>query len=220
MQRLHDTLTGRIERAILRDLCRRMPAWVTSDLLTGLGFLGAVLVCLGYWLASTRLAFLWLALAGFALNWFGDSLDGSLARFRLRERPQYGFFLDHTVDSFAMALVALGVGLSPMAHVWCALLALGAYYIIVILSLITCLATGVFKVSFGNVGPTEIRLGIVVCTVGAALLPIPVFRFHGAILTVYDGLILVLAAGLVVTAIVDAVATARKLADIDPPRNV
>lgn len=195
-----------------------MPPWITSDLLTGLGFLGAVLTFLGYWLASIRLAFLWLALAGLALNWFGDSLDGSLARFRKTERPQYGFFLDHTVDSFAMALVASGIGLSPMAHFWCALLALGGYYIIVILSLMTCLATGVFKVSFSNVGPTEIRLGIVACTVSAALLPIPVFRLYDTLFTAYDGLILVLTAGLVLTAIVHAAATARQLAEIDPPR--
>jgi phosphatidylglycerophosphate synthase len=197
-----------------------MPTWVRSDLLTGLGFLGAGLTFLGFWLASDRLGFLWLALAGLALNWFGDSLDGSLARFRNSERPQYGFFLDHTVDSFAMALVATGIGLSPLAHFWCALLALGGYYIIVIVSFTTCLATGVFKVSFANVGPTEIRLGIVACTVCAALLPIPVFRFHDMLFTIYDGIILVLTTGLVLTAALHAVATARQLAEIDPPHKL
>lgn len=219
MQRLHETLTGRTERAILRYLCQRMPAWITSDQLTGLGFLGAVLTFLGFWLASGRLAFLWLALAGLALNWFGDSLDGSLARFRNTERPQYGFFLDHSVDSFAMALVAAGIGLSPLAHFWCALLALGGYYIIVILSLTTCLATGVFKVSFARVGPTEIRLGIAACTVSAALLPIPMFGLHDLQFTVYDGIILALTVVLVLTAAGHAVVTARELAEIDPPHS-
>jgi len=196
-----------------------MPAWITSDQLTGLGFLGAVLTFLGFWLASGRLAFLWLALAGLALNWFGDSLDGSLARFRNTERPQYGFFLDHSVDSFAMALVAAGIGLSPLAHFWCALLALGGYYIIVILSLTTCLATGVFKVSFARVGPTEIRLGIAACTVSAALLPIPMFGLHDLQFTVYDGIILALTVVLVLTAAGHAVVTARELAEIDPPHS-
>jgi len=195
-----------------------MPAWIKSDLLTGLGFLGAALTFLSYWLASSNTSFLWLALAGLALNWLGDSLDGSLARYRGTERPQYGFFLDHTVDSFAMALVAIGIGLSPMAHFWCALMALGGYYIIVIVSLTTCLATGVFKVSFGGVGPTEIRLGIVACTVSAALLPVPQFRLFDAAFTIYDCIILVLTTGLVLTSVTHAVATARQLSQIDPPR--
>jgi len=189
-------------------------------MLTGLGFMGAVLTFVGFWLASTNVVFLWLALTGLVINWFGDSLDGSLARFRKTERPQYGFFLDHTVDCFAMALVATGIGLSPMVHFCCALLALGGYYIIVILSLMTCLATGVFKVSFGKVGPTEIRLGIAACTVSAALMPIPVFHFHDMVFTAYDALVLALTVGLVLTAGVSAATTARELAEIDPPRQI
>jgi phosphatidylglycerophosphate synthase len=218
VQRFHDTITGRTERAILRRLCQAIPSWITSDLLTGIGFLGAVLTCLGNWLASTWIACLWLSLAGLVINWLGDSLDGSLARYRGTERPQYGFFLDHTVDGFAMAFVAIGIGLSPMAHFWCALLALAGYYILVILSLTTCLATGVFRVSFGGVGPTEIRLGIGACTITAAILPIAHFDVHGVTLTIYDALILALTAGLVVTAVLQTYATARDLARIDPPR--
>lgn len=201
----------------MRHLCWRMPSWITPDLLTGLGFLGAVVMCMSYWLAERSIALLWGGIFGLILNWLGDSLDGSLARYRGIERPQYGFFLDHTVDSFAMALVALGIGLSPMAHFWCALLALGGYYIIVILSLTTCLATGVFRVSFGGIGPTEIRLGIITCTISAALLHIAHFNVWGMDLTIYDGIILILTVGIVLTAVLQAYATVRELATIDPP---
>jgi len=171
-----------------------------------------------FWLAERNIMLLWAGIFGLVLNWLGDSLDGSLARYRGIERPQYGFFLDHSVDSFAMALVAIGIGLSPMAHVWCALLALGGYYVVVILSLLTCLATGVFKISFNGIGPTEIRLGIITCTISAALLHIAHFNVWGRDLTIYDGIILVLTAAFVSTAAIQAYATARQLATIDPPR--
>ncbi len=219
MQRYHDSLTGRAERVILRLLCARIPSWITSNHLTALGLFGAVLICLGYWLAGFRMAFYALALFGMLLNWLGDSLDGSLARYRGAERPQFGFFLDHSVDGFAMALVAGGVGLSPMAHFWCALLALASYYIVVILSLTTCLATGVFKVSFGGIGPTEVRLGIIGCTLCAIVLPVFRFNIAGLSLTVYDVILVLLSAGLVITAIIHTMDTARQLALIDPPRH-
>ena len=218
VQRFHDTITGKGERAVLRYLCKRVPAWVTSDKLTAVGLTGAVITSLGYWLASFRIGFLVLAIAGLVINWLGDSLDGSLARYRGAERPQYGFFLDHTIDGFAMAFVAAGFGLSPMAHFVCGLIVLVAYYVVVILSLTTCLATGVFRVSFGGVGPTEIRLGIIVMTLCGLLLPIRQFTVFGAQITAYDGIILALAAGLMGTAITHTVKTARSLAEIDPPR--
>jgi archaetidylinositol phosphate synthase len=218
VQRSHLTITGKAERSVLDFLCRRVPDWLTSDMLTAVGLFGAGLACLSYCLARINTGFFWLAIVGLVVNWLGDSLDGSLARFRAAERPQYGFFLDHTVDGFAMALVASGVGLSPMAHFWCALLALMGYYLLTILSLTTCLATGVFKVSFGGVGPTEIRLGIISATIAAALLPIGHADFDGVTLSVYDGVLLALSAGLVIMAMTHTVQTAKKLAISDPMR--
>lgn len=217
MQRFQDTFTGPTERALLRYFCRLTPSAITPDTLTWLGLTGAVITCLGYALAAFSPKFYVLALTGLVLNWLGDSLDGSIARHRGIERPQYGFFLDHTVDGFAMALIAGGIGLSPMAHLWCALVGLTGYYMLTILSLTTCLATGVFKVSFAGCGPTEIRLAITGATVSGALLPTAQFTFAGWSLTMYDCGILALAAGLVLTAVIQTIATARTLAQIDPP---
>ena len=218
MQRFHDTLSGPAERAILRYLCQRLPMWATSDGLTALGLVGAAVTCLSYWLANHDPAYLWLAIAGLVINWLGDSLDGSLARFRKLERPQYGFFLDHSVDAFAMAFIAIGIGLSPQAQLGCALAVLVAYYLMVILSMATCLATGVFRVSYGGVGPTEIRLVIVLCTLAAILLPTPSFTVAANQFSIYDVTLMVVSAALLVAAAVQTCLTANSLAKIDPPR--
>jgi len=218
VQRVHDSLAGRYERATLAYLCSRIPLWIKSDNLTALGLAGAMLTCLGDWLGCFHIGLMWLAIVGLFLNWLGDSLDGTLARYRGAERPQYGFFLDHTIDGFAMAFVAIGVGLSPMGHLQIAMFALICYYLVVISSLTTCLATGVFRVSFGGVGPTEVRLGITACTLAAIFLPIPSVMIMGVDVTLYDFLVGAFAAGLAVTAIIHTAVTANKLAKIDPPR--
>jgi phosphatidylglycerophosphate synthase len=215
---LQESVFARSERSILAALCRLLPNWVTSDGLTALGVVGAGLTGLGYWLAHWGLGYMWLSIAGLVINWFGDSLDGSLARFRKRERPQYGFFLDHTTDAFAMALIAVGIGLSPKTHLIFSLVVLAAYYLVVILSMATCLATGVFRISFGKVGPTEIRLAIIVCTLCAMTLPTPTWSVGAVTITVYDAVMIVASVAMIVTAIAQMAKTARELALLDPPR--
>lgn len=90
--RVNKILLGPIERPALSWLAQKMPAWVTPDKLTITGFLGTILVAVSYVLTNQNHAFLWLASLGLVINWFGDSLDGTLARYRKIERPQYGFF--------------------------------------------------------------------------------------------------------------------------------
>lgn len=218
IQRVNDTITGRIERPLLQWLCRRMPPWVTSDMLTALGVAGAALACAGYALSNWGKAYLWLACAGIALNWFGDSLDGTLARHHAAERPRYGFFLDLMTDSFAMALIAIGIGLTPYAALACGMAVLLAYYLMVILSLATSRATGIYQIAYNGIGPTEIRLFIVFCTITGILFPIPSVDWAGVRLTIYDGVMIVIAILLAATAFAHSVKTARKLAVEDPPR--
>lgn len=219
VERINASLSGRIERPLLQWLCIRMPAWVTSDQLTGLGVAGAGLAFLGYWLSHYSPAYLWLACAGVVLNWFGDSLDGSLARHRSRERPRYGFFLDHMTDTMAMALIALGIGCSPYGAITSAMAVLLAYYLMVILTMVTSKTTGVFAISFAGIGPTEIRLFIVACTMAAFVFPTPVFEFQETQFTLYDAVMVGLAGLLVATCIVQAIKTARMLARQDPSRD-
>lgn len=218
MLRFHDSLTGPAERALLRHLSERTPAWVTSDGLTVLGLAGAAIACLGFWLANFDRNFLYLTVAGLTLNWLGDSLDGTIARHRKTERPQYGFFVDHSCDAFAMAMISIGIGLAPETHFILGLAVLIAYFLMVILSMSACLATGVFRVTFGGVGPTEIRLVIAACALAGIWLPVPGFYIGGERFSIYDCILLSVTAGLALAAIVYLITTARGLAKIDPPR--
>lgn len=216
--RVHQSLTAVPERAILNWLCRHMPQWVTSDGLTALGVLGAGLTGLGFALGGNSPAFVVLAIVGVVLNWLGDSLDGSLARHRKCERTQYGFFLDLAADSLAIALITMGIGFSPFAHMVPALTVLAAYYLLMILSMIVCLATGVFKISFGRIGSTEIRLFIIACATAILLFPVPHWFVAGNSLTLYDAILTGVTAFMVIQALLEMRRTGIALSRIDPPR--
>jgi archaetidylinositol phosphate synthase len=157
-ERINDILLGPLERPALAWLVKRMPAWVTPDILTGLGAFAALLIGVSYWLCNFNHNFLWLASLGFLVNWFGDSLDGSLARFRKIERPRYGFFIDHTIDAFSQTLIFLGIGLSPFVDFGIACLCLIGYLLMDILVYINTYITGRFRLSYGKLGPTEVRV--------------------------------------------------------------
>lgn len=157
-KRVNDILLGPLERPALQFFARNMPAWVTPDKLTTFGILGSVLVFVSYLLTRYDPAFLWLASLGFVINWFGDSLDGTLARYRNIQRPIYGFFVDHSLDAVSETLVFIGLGLSPYVRLDLALLALVGYLLMSILVYIRTCVDGVFKISYGKLGPTEVRL--------------------------------------------------------------
>ena len=97
-KRVNDILLGPLERPALQWLAAHLPAWATPDMMTVIGIIGALVITLGYGLSQFHPAFLWLATLGFIINWFGDSLDGTLARIRHIERPKYGFYIDHVTD--------------------------------------------------------------------------------------------------------------------------
>ena len=157
-QRILDTFTGPLERPLLRWLASKMPAWISPDILTGIGVLGGVLILASYALTNIHPAFLWLATLGFVINWFGDSLDGTLARYRKIEKPIYGFYIDHVVDLFVEIMIFLGIGLSPYVRFDLACLALIGYLALSAMVYIrTCLA-GEFVLSYSRLGPTEARL--------------------------------------------------------------
>jgi phosphatidylglycerophosphate synthase len=160
-KRVLDTLTGPFEKPLLIWLARRMPAWVNPDLLTAVGVLGAAIVFAGYALSGTSPAFLWLASAGLVVNWFGDSLDGTLARVRHIERPKYGFYVDHTVDVVSEGLVILGIGASPYVLFPVACAAFIGYLAMSVLTYVRMAVDGVFKISYSRLGPTELRLLVV-----------------------------------------------------------
>jgi len=150
-----------LEKITLRWLAERMPAWVNSDHLTVLGFAGMILTGLSYYLAQYNPLFLVAGIVCLAINWFGDSLDGTLARLRNRQRPRYGFYVDHIVDAFGIAFVLLGLGLSGYMSPSIAMGFLIAYFLMNIEIYLATYTLGIFKLSYGLMGPTELR--VIVC---------------------------------------------------------
>jgi len=156
--RVNDILLGPLERPALEWLSVHSPLWVTPDRCTLFGVFGAAVVFVGYWLSAIDRNFLWLASLGFLFNWAGDSLDGTLARHRHIERPVYGFYVDHTLDAVSQTLIFLGLGLSPYVDFTMGCLILIAYMLLSIQVYVRTCAAGEFKISFGKLGPTEIRV--------------------------------------------------------------
>src|SRR6185295_6265514 len=113
---------------------------------------------IAYALSNRSPAWLALASAMIALNWFGDSLDGTLARVRKTERPRYGYYLDHIVDAFSTAAIGVGIGLSPFADLSVALVLVVAYLALSINVYLESAVFGVFELAYGRIGPTEARL--------------------------------------------------------------
>lgn len=157
-RRVNDILLGPLERPTLKWLAAHMPAWVTPDTCTTVGVLGSIVVAVSYLLSTYDRNFLWLASLGFIINWLGDSLDGTLARYRKIERPVFGFFVDHTIDAFSVSIIVLGLGLTPYVSFNIACLALIAYLLLCVLVFVRTSAVGEFKISYGKLGPTEIRV--------------------------------------------------------------
>lgn len=143
-------------------MAHRMPARVTPDNLTAFGFFGSFLAGTAYFLTNWGDGFLWLASFGFILNWFGDSLDGTLARVRNIQRPKYGFYLDHNVDAITALVISVGAGLSPYFSFSAVLLVLIGYLILCIFTYINTYLRGVLKISYSGFGPTELRLAIII----------------------------------------------------------
>jgi len=152
------------ERRLLNWLCARMPPWVTPDRLTSLGMAGAFMIFAGYVASNLGAAWLLLAIAGYVVQWFGDSMDGSLARHRRIERPSYGYFIDHSCDGLATLLILAGIGLSPFVTMDVALVALAGYLLLSIHAYLSARVLGEFKLSYLAAGPTELRLMLIALT--------------------------------------------------------
>jgi archaetidylinositol phosphate synthase len=156
--RLQESFTSRAERKTLAWLAARLPLWVNSDHLTLLGFISMFLAGASYALVRASRAGLVFATLFLALNWFGDSLDGTLARLRKQQRPRYGFYVDHIIDTFGGLFLMGGLAISGIID-W--RIALGMFIAFLMLSVQTYLATytlGTFRLSFAKFGPTEIRI--------------------------------------------------------------
>ena len=203
--RIQTSVLNGIEKKVLIYLAKRQPRWMTSDMLTFIGVIGSVLGALGYILSNLNIAWLWLSTAGYIVNWYGDSLDGTLARVRHTQRPIYGFYIDHCVDGITTAIICIGAGLSQLMNLGIAMTVLVLYLLLSISVYINSHLRGEFKLTYAGMGPTELRLiMIIVNTLYIYIAPIRNFAMHiyifgnnitlGAFDFVAIGLILVLAA--------------------------
>lgn len=207
--RIQQNILARGERRLLNWICARLPAWVTPDQLTTLGFAGAMMVAAGYVLSWVEAEWLMLSLVGYVVNWFGDSLDGSLARWRRIERPQYGYFVDHSVDAVATLLMVGAIGMSPYVRLDVALMAVIGYFLLSIHTFIAAKVVGEFRLSYLAGGPTELRLMLMAMTV---LMPIVGGGdVRGTNFSAFDLFALVVASILVTLFVVQSFATARML---------
>lgn len=160
--RIQTSILNKYEKKALVWMAERMPSWVNSDMLTFVGFLGACVMATGYALSNVNLMWLWLSSLGLFINWFGDSMDGSLARVRGTRRKTYGFFIDHNVDVINETIMFIGVGASPLVNMSFAMLALVAYFMLSVYVYIDCHLKGEMRLTYGGLGPTEFRLLLVI----------------------------------------------------------
>ncbi|HYR92043.1 MAG TPA: CDP-alcohol phosphatidyltransferase family protein [Terriglobia bacterium] len=156
--RQQESLLAPLEKKTLIWLAHRMPGWVNSDHLTILGFLGMVMAGVCYYLARLNPLAIVAAVVFLGLNWFGDSLDGTLARVRDKQRPRYGFYVDHIVDSFGAIFLIGGLGMSGYMTGTIALVLIIAYFLLAIELYLATYTIGIFRLSFSIWGPTELRI--------------------------------------------------------------
>ena len=171
-ERHHHSALASVEKRALVWLANRMPRWVNSDHLTILGFVSLLAVGFSYWYARYSRAGLVLVILFFVLNWFGDSLDGTLARVRNRQRPRYGFYVDHVLDACGSLFVFGGLAASGYMSERVAVGLLVAYFLLSIETYLATYTVGKFHLSVGAFSPTELRLLLIAGNIALFFHPI------------------------------------------------
>jgi len=212
--RLTNSLTCAWEKRNLPRIARALPDWVAPDHLTALAVVAAVLIAVSFGL--THLSSWWMvaAIVGLAVHWFGDSLDGTLARVRRMERERYGYFVDHIADAGATVIVFVGFGLSPYVQLSTALFLAVSYLLLQIRAEIEAYTSRKFRLSYAWIGPTEARILLALVCTGLTFWTPPVVIGS---LTVTDLVCLGIAAIFIATFVGCSVVEARRLAEIDVP---
>jgi phosphatidylglycerophosphate synthase len=209
-------LLAKPEKRVLTWIARRLPRWILPDDLTALGVLAAFGICAAYQLANDSIDWLWVASALLVVQWFGDSLDGTLARVRGIERPTYGYYIDHLVDAIATAAIGIGLGLSPLMLLSIGTLIVVAYLILSINVYLESYAFGRFSIGYGLIGPTEVRLILIALNTVVALGAGLDFVVADLQLTLFDVIGLGIAATMIVLLIGRAFKNLRELAQKEP----
>ncbi|MEX1129116.1 MAG: CDP-alcohol phosphatidyltransferase family protein [Vicinamibacterales bacterium] len=213
-KRVHTSMLAAAEKRCLIWMAHRLPAWVNSDHLTTLASVAMAGAGLCYWIGPGSPAAMGVAILMLALNWFGDSLDGTLARVRHHERPRYGFYVDHVLDVIGIFFLLAGFTLGGFMTPVVAAGFLVAYYLLMVEIALATHAVGTFRISFWKFGPTELRLLLVVGTL--AILRSTHVTMGGERLLLFDvgGVVAIVA--LVITFLASAIRNGRLLYKLEP----
>lgn len=217
-QRTYEFMLARWEKRVLPRLAAAMPEWVVPDHLTLLGLLASTVLAAAYLLSNRNIHWLWLANFALVANWFGDSLDGNLARYRKIERPRYGYYLDHLTDAYSTLAVGVGLGLSPFMLLSVGLAISITYLVMSINVYLETHVFGQFNLGYGRFGPTEARVILILLNSLAVLWTDLPFRVHGIGATVFDLVGLAAIAGMLSLLLVRIAKNLRTLAALEPPR--
>jgi archaetidylinositol phosphate synthase len=209
VERIQENFLAKHERRLLNWLCQRLPAWLTPDVLTAIGFGGSVVSAIGYVMSNADRDWLWLAVAGYFINWFGDSLDGSVARFRKIERPNFGYFIDHSTDALATVILLGSIGLSPYVRLDVMLFVLITYLLLSIHAFLAAKVVDEFRLSYVGAGPTELRLLLITLTLAMYALGPMASPWSG--FTVFDAFVFGFSAILLSLFVMQTLQTARKI---------
>jgi phosphatidylglycerophosphate synthase len=183
-ERSHTSFLAAAEKRALIWMAERLPAWVNSDHLTVLGFLSLTAAGACYWWASWNSLALVAVILCLALNWFGDSLDGTLARVRHKQRPRYGFYVDHILDAVGTFFLMSGLALSGFMTPLVAYAFLIVYLLLSIEIYLATYTIGTFHLSYWRFGPTELRILLVIGNL--FLLRNPVAMIAGRAFLLFD----------------------------------
>jgi phosphatidylglycerophosphate synthase len=211
-------LLSPFESAVLPRMAAALPGWVKPDHLTLLGLAASTAIAGAYLLSARDPRWLWAASALLIVQWFGDSLDGTLARVRRAERPRYGYYLDHLTDAYSTVAIGLGLGLSPYMLLWVGLSVVIAYLILSINVYLETYVFDEFSFSYGRLGPTEVRVLLIGLNTAAYLGAALPFNILGKGATLFDAAGILAAAGMTGLLLTRALGNLRKLARLEPPR--
>ena len=209
-------LLAKPEKRLLRWIAARLPHRVLPDDLTMLGVAASLGICVAYQLSNDSSAWLWAASALLVVQWFGDSLDGTLARVRGIERPRYGYYVDHLVDAISTAAIGIGLGLSPYMLLSVGTLIVVAYLILSINVYLESQAFGRFSIGYGLIGPTEMRLILIALNTALVFGDGLAFEVASVNLTVLDLIGLGIAGVMIVLLVGRAIRNLRELAAAEP----
>jgi len=215
--REHRSVLAAVERRLLLKIASHLPPSIHSDHLTVLALAGMALAGIGFWLARWDTNWLWVVVGALAINWFGDSLDGTLARLRHVERPRYGFYVDHVLDIVGIAFLLTGLACSGFMTPVIALSLLVAYLLVSGEVFLATAVRGVFRMSFAGMGPTELRIVLAIGAIALRANPHVSFGALGQV-PLFDVGGVVAIAGLLVALGWAIVQNTSELARLEPRR--